>query len=432
MAPLGIAGLILSWTLGRHAVTLPLLLLVAATLLSENFAFALPDYSVSLSYPLVMAAIVVGGPAAAGLVVAAASTNYREIKSRRPLAFILFNLGQACFVWTTGAYLYVRLGGPVLSWTADGTLQGLRSGDFPQVLVPMLVAAVYCAAGNMFLTSVAAAALGIQSLKAQSRAMFAFMPTQVALAFVGYLIAQVIALNTLALPLFIAPLIVARQLYVRYADLKSAYVDTIRSLVGALEAKDPYTRGHSERVSEYALHLGQEVGLDSRALERLEYAGLLHDLGKLAVPSRVLTNPGRLQPHEMDWIREHPARGAAMVGRIPPLRDLSETVGQHHERVDGTGYPGNIAGEALTQAARILAVADSYDAMTTTRAYRPALTHAEAVAELLGGAGTQFDSELVRVFLDAGIGADRETLAETPVDGVLQTESVVIGGGEPC
>jgi HD-GYP domain-containing protein (c-di-GMP phosphodiesterase class II) len=414
IAPLGAAGLLMAWTVGRHAVTLPLLLLVAATLLSENFAFSLPDYSVSLSYPLAMAAIVVGGPAAAGLVAAMAATNYREIRAHRPLVFILFNFGQASFVWTTGAYLYVHLGGSVLSWTADGTLKGLQSGDFPKVLLPMLVAAVYCAAGNIFLTSLAAAALGIQSLKDQSRAMFAFMPTQVALAFVGYLIAQVIALNVVALPLFIAPLIVARQLYVRYADLKSAYVDTIRSLIGALEAKDPYTRGHSERVSEYALRLGQEVGLEPRALERLEYAGLLHDLGKLAVPSRVLTNPGRLQPHEMDWIREHPARGAMMVGRIPPLRDLAETVGQHHERVDGTGYPARIDGAALTQAARILAVADSYDAMTTTRAYRPALSHREAVAELLAGSGSQFDANLVRVFLDAeiGIGVEGEVALE--------------------
>ena len=226
------------------------------------------------------------------------------------------------------------------------------------------------------------------------------LPAHIALPFVGFLMAQVLSLQLFALPLFVFPLLVARQLYQRYLGLRRAYVDTIRSLVSALEAKDPYTRGHSERVSEYAVVLGRELGLDSRALERLEYAGLLHDLGKLAVPSHILTKPGRLEDAEMDRIREHPRRGAAMVGRIPSLRDLAETVGQHHERIDGKGYPGGIRGIELTQAARILAVVDSYDAMTTTRAYRRALTQEEAVAEMLAGAGGQFDEDMVRAFLD--------------------------------
>jgi HD-GYP domain-containing protein (c-di-GMP phosphodiesterase class II) len=224
--------------------------------------------------------------------------------------------------------------------------------------------------------------------------------------------AQVLAINPIALPLFVAPLVVAQQLYSRYAALKSAYVDTVRSLVGALEAKDPYTRGHSERVAEYAAGIGAALGLDSRSQERLAYAALLHDLGKLEVPSRVLTKPGRLDYDETEAIRGHPARGAEMVSRIPPLRDLAEFVRLHHEWYGGGGYPKGLDSKDIPQSALILAVADCYDAMTTTRAYRPAMPREAAVAELIRCAGTQFDPVIVRAFIEARIGATDAVAAD--------------------
>jgi HD-GYP domain-containing protein (c-di-GMP phosphodiesterase class II) len=253
-------------------------------------------------------------------------------------------------------------------------------------------------------------ALGITTLRDQTlRSSLAgltwLVPSQLALAFVGYLIAQVLAISLLALPLFAAPLLVARQLYQRYAALKEAYADTVRSLIGALEAKDPYTRGHSERVARYALKLGAAVGLDSRTLERLEYAALLHDLGKLAVPGEVLTKPGSLTDEEMELIRLHPTRGADMVAKIPPLKDLSDLVGAHHEWYGGGGYPLDSHSPAIPQLSLILCVADSYDAMTTTRSYRPALTHDQAIAQLIGGAGGQFDPDLVRAFIEGRVGS---------------------------
>jgi putative nucleotidyltransferase with HDIG domain len=259
--------------------------------------------------------------------------------------------------------------------------------------------------------------------------MVEFVPTQFTLAGLGFLLAQVLAISALALPLFFAPLAVARQFYLRYAGLKTAYVDTIRSLVGALEAKDPYTRGHSERVSEYAVALGEAMGLDSRALERLEYAALLHDIGKLAVPSAILVKPGRLEADEMEQIRAHPDRGADMIRRIPPLRDLAQSVVQHHEWFNGSGYPERRPGEELSGAAKILSVADSFDAMTTTRAYRRALSLDEAIAELIRGAGTQFDGDVVKVFIECrvelavvhhdgpGLAPDMQTASAAPAQG---------------
>lgn len=422
---LGLLFFAYSWTVRPAQPTVELLLLVVAALLAENFAFTLPKYSVSLAYPLTIAAIALSGPAAAGLVAALVSTNYNELRARRPLSIILFNTGQLVFITTAGAWAYVGLARAC--GLGDGNVPWSLA-RFPVVLIPMLAVAVVCGAGNLLLTATAASIFRSEPLGVLLLGMTAFVPTQIALAFVGFLVAQVLAINVLALPLFIAPLAVARQLYQRYAGLKEAFVDTVRSLVGALEAKDPYTRGHSERVSEYAAALGTALGLSPRDIERLEYAALLHDLGKLAIPSSILVKPGRLEEQEMALIREHPARGSEMIGRIPPLRDLAVAVAQHHECYDGGGYPSHIGGNDLALSARILAVADAFDAMTSTRAYRPALTRTQAVGELISQAGTQFDPEVVRLFIDARVGIQAEmNPVASASDAVPQTEPVGIG-----
>jgi HD-GYP domain-containing protein (c-di-GMP phosphodiesterase class II) len=288
---------------------------------------------------------------------------------------------------------------------------------------------VICALGNVAAASLAISSIGGKPFRGTIRGLVWLVPSQLALALVGFLIAQVIAVNWIALPLFIAPLLVARQLYQRYAALKEAYADTVRSLIGALEAKDPYTRGHSERVARYALRLGIVLGLEPTVLERLEYAALLHDLGKLAVPSHLLTKPGSLTAEEMDLIRLHPTRGADMVATIPPLKDLAEFVNSHHEWYGGGGYPLNRQVPDIPQLALILCVADSYDAMTTTRSYRAALTHEQAADELRSGAGRQFDPELVAAFIDGRVG-DPEQQDEPLVAASDAAVVVAAQGGE--
>ncbi|MDR3687396.1 MAG: HD-GYP domain-containing protein [Coriobacteriia bacterium] len=415
------------WTRYPPQLSVQMVLLIAAVLLSENFAFSIEPYQLSLSFPLGIASAVLCGPTAACIVAASSEISTRELRQGKPPSVLLFNLAQVVLSTGFAAAVYVWLGGRVLQVSAVFS-KPLNAADFPKVLFPLVVMAILSVFGNMLLTAGGRALLTRTSLQDTTKAMVAFVPTQFALVFVGVLIAQVLAISYWALPLFVAPLVVARQLYLRYAGLKTAYVDTIRSLIGALEAKDPYTRGHSERVSGYAAELGVACGLEQRALERLEYAGLLHDLGKLAVPGAVLSKPGRLSAEEMDRIREHPSRGAEMVKRIPHLRDLADTVAQHHERIDGTGYPRGVDGSEMPIAARILAVADSFDAMTTTRAYRPALNQEQAVAELLGGAGTQFDPEVVRVFIEVGIGQSKFANSEGPPEVV--TSAHVIGDAQ--
>ena len=410
-------------------LSVSLVLLALAAVLSENYALYLERYHISLTYPLTVAAIVLAGPTAAAVIAGLSAITLMDIRTKTPLSAMLFNLGELVLVTLMAGWTYLALGGRTLLASGFATGQPLSATDFPGVLVPLMAVAVVCTLGNVAIMALGLTTIHSQSLRSSLAGLAWLIPSQLALAFVGYLIAQVLAINPIALPLFVAPLLVARQLYQRYAALKEAYADTVRSLIGALEAKDPYTRGHSERVAGYALKLGTAVGLDSRTLERLEYAALLHDLGKLAVPGKLLTKPGSLTIDEMASVRLHATRGAEMVAKIPPLKDLAEFVGNHHEWYGGGGYPLKTKAPSIPQLALILCVADSYDAMTTTRSYRPALTHEKAVAELIGGAGTQFDPDLVRAFIEGRVGCteiEQEGAVEMPATAVPTS---VPGGG---
>lgn len=421
---------VITLALGWHAyppyLSMQLVLAVAAAAFSGLFSVEFPAFSLSLSYTMAMSLIVLGGPAAAGIAAASSSVTVDEVRRGKPPLVMLFNAGQMVLSSCLGGFVYVALGGRVLA-TGPGAFQVLTSSDFPRALVGMSAAAVVVPVANFSLASLGVAIYQRVRFRDVFGPAWAILPTQSALGFLGFLMAQALAVSVIALPLFIFPLVVAQQLYQRYLGLRAAYADTVRSLVGALEAKDPYTRGHSERVAAYAVELGQKLNLDARACERLEYAALLHDLGKLRLARGLLTKPGALSSEERAAIASHPVKGAEMVSRIPQLKDLASPVRQHHERVDGTGYPGEVGGGGILLEARILAVADSYDAMTTTRAYRPAMTHDLAVAELIAGAGTQFDADLVGEFIQAQIGLEPEvTLLGAPAEDAGSNGDVTI------
>ncbi len=202
----------------------------------------------------------------------------------------------------------------------------------------------------------------------------------------------------------------ARSLLGRMEDLERLNRETILAFVRAIDARDPYTARHSETVAAYATALARALGLPRAACERIALAGLLHDVGKVALERTILNKPGALSPEEWREMREHPARSAHIVGAVTRFAEYLPGARHHHERYDGGGYPDGLAGEAIPLDARIIAVADAYDAMTSDRSYRTALSHAEAVGRLEQGAGSQFDPECARVF--AALDLDRETVHE--------------------
>jgi HD-GYP domain-containing protein (c-di-GMP phosphodiesterase class II) len=217
----------------------------------------------------------------------------------------------------------------------------------------------------------------------------------------------------------------------RYQGLKELLVGLTRSLTSALDAKDSYTYGHSERVARIAVELGRELGLREDEISDVYLAGLLHDVGKIGIRDEVLLKPGSLTPEEFDHLKQHVTIGYSILSDLRPIRHLLPGVLYHHEQWDGSGYPDGLAGEAIPLLARILAVADAYDAMSTRRPYRDALPSAQVEETLRKGAGGQWDKRVIEAFQrcrerihvirQRGVG---ESLCHA-IDGALRTEESV-------
>jgi HD-GYP domain-containing protein (c-di-GMP phosphodiesterase class II) len=183
------------------------------------------------------------------------------------------------------------------------------------------------------------------------------------------------------------------------AHISRGYSETLRALIGAVEARDAYTHGHSARVAELSVQVGLRLGLGPAALRTLAEGAYLHDVGKVGIPDHILNKPGALSDEERAWIQEHPIVGFDIVGRAPSLRDALAVIRQHHERYDGGGYPDGLAGEEISLAARIVAVADVWDALTSDRAYRAAWPPDRALRHLDAGRGSHFDPVCLDAFL---------------------------------
>jgi HD-GYP domain-containing protein (c-di-GMP phosphodiesterase class II) len=202
--------------------------------------------------------------------------------------------------------------------------------------------------------------------------------------------------------------------------------EALHALTAAVEAKDPYTHGHSGRVARVAVGIGERLGLGPDALRRLAQGAQLHDIGKIGVPDAVLNKPAELSSEEWDWIRAHPVVGWEIASRAPSLHSALDVVRHHHERWDGSGYPDGRSGEDIPLVARISAVADVWDALTSDRAYRPAWPADQALAHLVSGGAQLFDPACVEAFVDLisgnGVGAERTDL----------DRAVLVAAAEAC
>lgn len=192
-----------------------------------------------------------------------------------------------------------------------------------------------------------------------------------------------------------APMLAVRQLYKTNSQLQRTNQDLLQLMVAAIEARDPYTSGHSRRVSQYARTIAESVGLSRRETDRIATAALLHDVGKIyEIFAPILQKPGKLTPEERAIMETHPLKSADLVAMVSHLADLVEPVLRHHEHWDGSGYPGGLRGEEIPLASRVIMLADTIDAMTTDRPYRKALGEAEVRRELMRFRGLQFDPDL--------------------------------------
>ncbi|WP_327047718.1 HD-GYP domain-containing protein [Microbispora sp. NBC_01189] len=397
-ALVGTAGVVIArGLLARHGL-MPedwstLLVLALLFLLCESVPtlLSVPNVAVSVSFSAALAAVVLVGPEGAALVGLAA------VVSARPglqLVKRLFNGAQYALCGYAAGWAYESAGG----------VPGLpEPADFPGVLVPYAAATAAFVAMNFALTAVILRlAAVVHRDQVSLRVMVQFLSSYVGFATFGLLIAALWStVQSISAVLVLLPLFVARWALGHYHAEQRAYDATIAALCQAVETKDYYTRGHCTRVSAASSMIAEEIGMGTERLRAIRYAGMLHDVGKLGVPTKVLQKEGRLTEEELAAIQLHPMRGLEIVRGIDFLDEAFAGIMHHHERHDGKGYPMGLAGSEIPEFARIIAVADAFDSMTSDRSYRKAKPIEVAVAELRKNAGTQFDPDMVARFVRA-------------------------------
>lgn len=373
-----------------------LIFFLAISVFAEFIPVGLPVGGViSIGFPVDFVLILVYGPAIAMLVTTFSTLISETIEKKVSWYKIIFNASQ--FALTVG------IAGVVYQYT--GGIVGFQ--NFFKFIVPAaLCAFIYCIMNLILITTVISLDQGSR-LTAVWRTNFQeILPTYLAEAPMGFLMAIVyVDVGIFGILLFFLPLLLARRSFELYTKMRKVYLDTIRALAAAIDAKDPYTKGHSERVAETAVALAQELNLSDRDTENIEYTALLHDIGKIGIADSILGKKSSLTSQEFDKIKEHTIMGANIIEPVDFLKNSYRAIYHHHEKYDGKGYPDGIKSENIPILARIIAVADAYDAMGSDRPYRKKLNKDKILEELKDQSGKQFDPEVVKALISV---LDRE------------------------
>lgn len=271
--------------------------------------------------------------------------------------------------------------------------------DLKSIMLYLIAAAVYMVMNTTFIAIALGLILGKSPWSIWLSNLRWGLPNFMALIPLGFLLALLYN-NWGALGIFLlfVPLLASRHSFQLYVDMRENYLNTVEALVQALEAKDTYTSGHSERVGKLAVAIAEGLQMSEEKVQSLKYAAVLHDVGKIGVSELILNKEDKLLDSEWEAIRSHPVMGQTIIKGIKFLFDIGDVVRHHHERYDGNGYPDGIKGEEIPLESRIIAVADTYDAITTDRSYRKGSTHDQAITELKRVAGSQLDPEIVVMF----------------------------------
>lgn len=305
-------------------------------------------------------------------------------------------------IWRA-ARLSLAAWGAALAYRLTGGESAPRAPDFPYALVPALAGALAFCLLLTVLDGGVRAAVDRVPLRAVSRELLHSPAPHCVHGLAGLMMAVLWGspYGPLSALFVLLPMYISCWIFAQYHRERAAHRATIRALVQAVDLKDRYTRGHSERVGRASVLIARELGVAEERLEVVRFAGILHDVGKLGVPTRVLRKEGPLTPQERRVIELHPEYGHEMVRGIGFLGEARAAILHHHERMDGSGYPYGLVGCQIPELARVVAVADAFDAMTSTRSYRRARPVAVALGELERCAGTQFDPRMVRALVRA-------------------------------
>jgi putative nucleotidyltransferase with HDIG domain len=366
---------------------------IVVTIIASALPVRLPmGTHLAVSMAPVIAAMSLGGPAVAGWVAAIGATEIRELRGRIPWYGTLVN--------HAGATLPAILGGVVYF----GIVRALGPSQGQDLGIDLVATA---AGSAVFLTLNAGIAAGVLALRTgQSFANVLggdYRATALnifGLAPIGWLMALVYSISWWATLLFALPLYTTRMASVRFVEMRDMFTQTIGALASAVDKRDPYTARHSENVKTISVDIGRVMRVNDSELEALEWGGLLHDVGKIGVPDHVLLKKDRLDREERMIMNSHPVLGAQIIEPVAKLAAELPIIRHHHEWYNGSGYPDRLIGDEIPKLARILHVADAFEAMTAARPYRMTPLSAEqALAELRKFAGVQFDPVVVDAFV---------------------------------
>jgi putative nucleotidyltransferase with HDIG domain len=413
-------GLLLWTSPGLAAAWTPILLLwLLLTILTDANPVHLPNGGyITVASTLDYAGILLFGPVATAWVEVLNTLILHGAIQKKPIRKTLFNAAVFALTILVAGGTYKAAGGPIG-----------RPPHLPGDIVPLLLLGMTYFFINTVTVSTIIAMSERKRIWAVWRVNFRWTLSHMFAAVVVGLALAVLyhALGVVGVFLFITPLFLASYAFRLYTETKRDIIDFVGVLSGVIDEVDPYTHSHTRRVAQYSVQIARELDLPEREVETIEFAALLHDLGKIKQEHReLLLRPSSLTEAERRHMATHAEFGASMAARLRALKATSEIVMAHHEKLDGTGYPKGLKGSEIPFGARIVAVADAFDAMVTDRVYRPAMPLAKAVAILREEAGRQFDPRVVQALVKL---VDRgELLPETR----RAAEAGEAPGGEPA
>ena len=359
---------------------------VGLTLLGSSLPVRMASgNSIDVAFAPLVATMTLGGPAVAGWTSLIGTTQAREVRGEVPWYGVVAN---RCVIVAP-------------SILAAVVLQAVPSRE--NIVVDFLattVAAFVCFSLNVFLTATFVSVRQGEPVSKQLRASGGAYLDLLALAPMAWLMARMYIAAPWAVLLFAVPLYTTRLAYRRFVEVREMFTATVRSLAEAVDKRDKFTSGHSHRVQEIAMDIGRAMKVSDDELEALEWGGLLHDIGKIGVPDSVLLKQERLTREERTTMNSHPVLGAEIIGPVTHLAPELPIIRHHHEWFNGSGYPDRLVGDRIPKLARILHVADAFEAMTAARPYRMTpLSPEQALAELRKFGGIQFDPAVVDAFV---------------------------------
>lgn len=370
-------------------IWLVLIFFLAISVFAEFIPVDLPMAgSITIGFPIDFVIILVYGPALAMLITAISAIISEALEKKTSWYKVIFNASQYALSVGVAGLTYQFVGGVV----------GFQN-FFKFALPAALCALSYCVVNSILVAMVISLSQETKLTTVWRVNIKEMIPSYLAEAPMGFIMAIVyVEVGIIGILLFFLPLLLARRSFELYTKMRKVYLDTIRALAAAIDAKDPYTKGHSERVADISVALAQELNLSGRDIESIEYTALLHDIGKIGIADNILGKNSSLTNKEFDKIKEHTVMGAKIIEPVDFLKNSYKAIYHHHEKYNGKGYPDGIKSEKIPILARIIAVADAYDAMSSDRPYRKKLSHNKILRELEEQSGKQFDPEVVKAF----------------------------------